>query len=183
MSHVQPTRRQPALRRCDHRASYRGPSLARAGRHDRHAGSPFGGSPWAGLLPFFEIVRALRRGSPLSRRLASTPSPDGVRRVSVTAALDIIVPGLRSVPFHSQVETITVNDVGHLGMLMSEQVIGCISAALCQQSAASAAEPGQYAYCQRPLDNPSPRQTAQPGPPPLSATQRPTGGGGRAMAA
>ena len=59
----------------------------------------------------------------------------------MTAALDIIVPGLRSVPFHAQVETITVNDVGHLGMLKSEQVIGCIAAALCQQSAASAAEP------------------------------------------
>ena len=28
-------------------------------------GAPFGGSPWAGLLPFFEIVRALRLGSPL----------------------------------------------------------------------------------------------------------------------
>ena len=80
-------------------------------------GSPFGGSPWAGLLPFFEIVRALRRGSPLLRRLASTPLPEGVRWLSVTAALDIIVPGLRSVPFHAQVETITVNDVGHLGML------------------------------------------------------------------
>ncbi|MGO9283820.1 MAG: esterase/lipase family protein [Mycobacterium sp.] len=103
-------------------------------------GSPFGGSPWAGLLPFFEIVRALRRGSPLLRRLASTPLPEGVRWLSVTAALDIIVPGLRSVPFHAQAETITVNDVGHLGMLKSEQVIGCIAAALCQQSAASAAE-------------------------------------------
>jgi triacylglycerol lipase len=104
-------------------------------------GSPFGGSPWAGLLPIFEIVRALRQGSPLLRRLASTPLPDGVRWLSVTAALDIIVPGLRSVPFHAQVETITVNDVGHLGMLKSEQVIGCIAAALCKQSAASAAEP------------------------------------------
>jgi alpha-beta hydrolase superfamily lysophospholipase len=25
-------------------------------------GSPFGGSPWAEVLPLFEIVRALRRG-------------------------------------------------------------------------------------------------------------------------
>ena len=97
-------------------------------------GAPFGGSPWAGLLPIFEIVLALRRGSPLFRRLASTPLPDGVRWLSVTAALDIIVPGLRSVPFHAQVETVTVNDVGHLGMLESEQVIDCIAAALCQQS-------------------------------------------------
>ena len=28
-------------------------------------GSPFGGSPWAGLLPLIELVRALRPGSPL----------------------------------------------------------------------------------------------------------------------
>jgi triacylglycerol lipase len=56
-------------------------------------GSPFGGSPWADLLPVNEIVRALRHGSPVLRRLASTPLPDSVRWLSVTAALDIIVPG------------------------------------------------------------------------------------------
>ncbi|MGO9651311.1 esterase/lipase family protein [Mycobacterium sp.] len=104
-------------------------------------GAPFGGSPWAGLLPFVEIVRALRPGSPRLRRLASTPLPDGVRWLSVTAALDIIVPGLRSVPFHAQVETITVNDVGHLGMLKSGQVIGCIAAALCAHKTTTAAKP------------------------------------------
>jgi triacylglycerol lipase len=93
-------------------------------------GSPFGGSPWAGMLPFVEIVRALRRGSPLLQRLASAPLPDGVRWLAVTAALDIIVPGMRAVPTHAQVETITVNGVGHLGMLLSRQVIGCITAAL-----------------------------------------------------
>ncbi len=86
-------------------------------------GSPFGGSPWAAVLPFVEIVRELRPGSPLLRRLSSTPLPDGVRWLSVTAALDIIVPGLRSVPSHAQVETITVNGVGHLGMLLSRQVV------------------------------------------------------------
>jgi pimeloyl-ACP methyl ester carboxylesterase len=80
-------------------------------------GSPFGGSPWAGLLPFVEIVRALRPGSPLLRRLASAPVPDGVRWLAVTAALDIIVPGLRSVPTHAEVQTITFADVGHLGLL------------------------------------------------------------------
>ena len=104
-------------------------------------GSPFGGSPWAGVLPIVEIVRELRRGSPLLRRLASTPLPDGVRWLSVTAALDIIVPGMRSVPFHSQVETITVDGVGHLGMLLSRQVIGCIAAALCARGTAAVAEP------------------------------------------
>jgi hypothetical protein len=104
-------------------------------------GSPFGGSPWAGALPFVEIVRALRRGSPLLRRLAATPLPDGVRWLSVTAALDVVVPGLRSVPFHPQVETITIDGVGHLGMLLSRRVIGCIAAALCAHESASATEP------------------------------------------
>ena len=65
-------------------------------------GSPFGGSPWAGVLPFVEIVRELRAGSPLLRRLASAPLPDGVRWLSLTAALDIVVPGLRAVPSHAQ---------------------------------------------------------------------------------
>ena len=104
-------------------------------------GSPFGGSPWAGVLPVVEMVRALRPGSPLLRRLASTPLPDGVRWLSVTAALDVIVPGLRSVPSHARVETITVNGVGHLGMLLSRRVIGCIAAALCADGTATAAEP------------------------------------------
>jgi triacylglycerol lipase len=104
-------------------------------------GSPFGGSPWAGALPVVEIVRALRAGSPLLRRLASTPLPDGVRWLSVAADLDVIVPGLRSVPFHPQVETITVNGVGHLGMLLSRRVIGFITATLCADGTATAAEP------------------------------------------
>jgi triacylglycerol lipase len=103
-------------------------------------GSPFGGSPWAGVLPFLEIVRELRAGSPLLRRLASAPLPDGVRWLSVTAALDIIVPGLRAVPSHAQAETITFDGVGHLGMLLSRQVIGCIAAALCAQEPATAGE-------------------------------------------
>ena len=103
-------------------------------------GSPFGGSPWAGVLPFLDIVRALRPGSPLLRRVASTPLPDDVRWLSVTAALDIIVPGLRSVPSHAQVESITFDGVGHLGMLLSRQVIECIAAALCTPQTATAAE-------------------------------------------
>ena len=101
-------------------------------------GSPFGGSPWAGLLPLIELVRALRTGSPVLRRLASTPLPEGVRWLSVTAALDIVVPGVRSVPPHAQAQTITIDGVGHLGMLLSRRVIGFIAAALCAQGAASA---------------------------------------------
>jgi triacylglycerol lipase len=103
-------------------------------------GSPFGGSPWADLLPVNEIVRALRHGSPVLRRLASTPLPDSVRWLSVTAALDIIVPGPRSVPSHGQVETIRFDGVGHLGMLVSPQVIGCIAATLCGHGTTRAAE-------------------------------------------
>jgi triacylglycerol lipase len=93
-------------------------------------GAPFGGSPWAKLLPFGDIVRALREGSPLLRRLASAPVPDGVRWLAFTATLDIIVPGMRSVPADTRVETITVGGVGHLGLLLSRQVVGQIVAAL-----------------------------------------------------
>ncbi|HEX7427914.1 MAG TPA: hypothetical protein VF328_13450, partial [Mycobacterium sp.] len=64
----------------------------------------------------------------------------GVRWLSVTAALDIIVPGLRSVPSHAQVETIMFDGVGHLGMLLSRQVIGCIAAAVCAPQPATAAK-------------------------------------------
>jgi triacylglycerol lipase len=93
-------------------------------------GSPFGGSPWANLLPFGEIPRALREGSPLLRRLASAPPPDGVRWLAFTAELDIVVPGLRSVPAHTEVESITIGGVGHLGMLLSRRVVERIADAL-----------------------------------------------------
>jgi triacylglycerol lipase len=93
-------------------------------------GSPFGGSPWAHLLPFGTIIQTLRKGSPLLRRLASAPAPDGVRWLAFTATLDMIVPGLRSVPPHAEVETVTVGGVGHLGMLLSRQVADRIVAAL-----------------------------------------------------
>ena len=94
---------------------------------------PFGGSPWAGVLPFAEIVRELRAGSTSLRRLTSAPVPEGVRWPSLIAALDIVVPGMRAVPSHVQAEIITFDGVGHLGMLVSRQVIGCIAAELCAQ--------------------------------------------------
>jgi triacylglycerol lipase len=93
-------------------------------------GSPFGGSPWAALLPFGDLLRALRPGSPLLCRLADAPIPDGVRWLAVAASQDIIVPGPRSVPGHVGVETITVNGVGHLGLLINWQVVDHIVAAL-----------------------------------------------------
>jgi triacylglycerol lipase len=92
--------------------------------------APFGGSPWAALLPFGAIVPALREGSPLLRRLAAAPLPDGVRWLAFTATADMIVPGLRSVPPHPEVETVTVGGVGHNGMLLNRQVVGRIVAAL-----------------------------------------------------
>jgi triacylglycerol esterase/lipase EstA (alpha/beta hydrolase family) len=93
-------------------------------------GSPFGGSPLAKLLPFMELPRALQKGSQLLRRLASAPAPDGVRWLAFTAALDVIVPGMRSVPAHAKAETITVADVGHLGMLLHRPVVNHIVDAL-----------------------------------------------------
>jgi pimeloyl-ACP methyl ester carboxylesterase len=92
--------------------------------------APFGGSPWATLLPLGATVRALRGDSPLLRRLAAAPAPDGVRWVSLLAALDVIVPGRRSVPTRAGVQTITVDDVGHMGLLIRQQAIGCIVDAL-----------------------------------------------------
>jgi len=74
------------------------------------------------------------------RRLASAPVPDGVRWLAVTAALDIIVPGPRSVPTHADVETITVDGIGHLGMLISQRVVGYIVAALPAHGSPVAAE-------------------------------------------
>src|ERR1700694_2413923 len=105
------------------------------GQVDRvvHLGAPFGGSPWANLLPFVAVVRALREGSPLLRRLACAPVPDGVRWLAFTATLDMVVPGLRSVPVPADVETVTVGGVGHLGMLLSEHVADRIVAALAAQ--------------------------------------------------
>ncbi|MDT5298227.1 MAG: triacylglycerol lipase, partial [Mycobacterium sp.] len=93
-------------------------------------GAPFGGSPWAHLAPFGAIVRALRGGSPLLRRLASAPVPEGVRWLAITATLDVVVPGVRSVPAHADVETMKFDGVGHLGMLLSPRVVGSIVAAL-----------------------------------------------------
>jgi hypothetical protein len=81
-------------------------------------------------MPFGAIFRALREGSPLLRRLASAPAPDGVRWFAFTATFDMVVPGLRSVPTHAEVETVRVGGVGHLGMLLSEQVVGRIVEAL-----------------------------------------------------
>jgi hypothetical protein len=66
--------------------------------------------------------------------------PDGVRWLAVTAALDIIVPGLRSVPNHAQAETIRVTGVGHLGMLRSSEVIERIGAALSARGSAAVTE-------------------------------------------
>ena len=93
-------------------------------------GSPFGGSPWAKLLPFGAIIPALQHGSPLLSRIATAPTPDGVRWLAFTAALDMVVPRLRAVPAHADAETITVRRVGHLGMLSSQQVVGRIADAL-----------------------------------------------------
>jgi triacylglycerol lipase len=93
-------------------------------------GAPFGGSPWARLLPIGGIAQALRDGSPLLNRLAAEPAPKGVRWLTFTAPLDFVVPGARSVPAHGQGERVTVTDVGHLGMLLNHRVVERIAEAL-----------------------------------------------------
>lgn len=92
--------------------------------------SPFGGSPWAKLAPFGGIARAMRKDSPLLRRLARAPAPEGVRWLAFTAALDFVVPGVRSLPAHGQAERIRVGGAGHLGMLLSREVVERIAEAL-----------------------------------------------------
>jgi hypothetical protein len=47
-----------------------------------------------------------------------------------TATLDVVVPGLRSVPSHREVETIRFDGIGHLGMLLCPQVIDRIATEL-----------------------------------------------------
>jgi pimeloyl-ACP methyl ester carboxylesterase len=70
-----------------------------AGRVDLvvRLGSPFGGTRWAGL-PVAALVRALRPGSPLLRRLAAAPAPAGVRWLAFASTVDPIVPPDRAVP-------------------------------------------------------------------------------------
>lgn len=99
--------------------------------------APFGGSPWARLLPLGGVVGALREGSPLLRRLAVAPAPEGVQWLAFTAALDIIVPGRRAMPAHAEAQTVAVDDVGHLGLLLSRQVVSRIVAALPSHEPAS----------------------------------------------
>jgi pimeloyl-ACP methyl ester carboxylesterase len=92
--------------------------------------SPFGGSPWATLLPLGATVRSLRSGSPLLRRIAAAPVPHGVRWVAFTSTLDAVVPGGRALPPQADVETVTVHDVGHVGLLMNREVVARIFDAL-----------------------------------------------------
>ena len=50
--------------------------------------------------------------------------------MAFTAAFDVVVPSLRGVPAHADAETIEVRHVGHLGLLVSQQVIGHIADAM-----------------------------------------------------
>ena len=92
--------------------------------------SPFGGSPWASLLPVGATVRSLRGGSPLLRRLAVAPAPEGVSWLAISATSDLIVPGRRSVPPQSTVVNLAVDGIGHRGLLQDPQVVTSIVDAL-----------------------------------------------------
>jgi triacylglycerol lipase len=90
-------------------------------------GTPFGGSPWASVLPLCRIVRELRAGSPLLRRLRSAGLATDPRWVAFAAASDRVVPGRRAVPRFRQVRCETVAGVGHRGMRRSPAVISRIA--------------------------------------------------------
>jgi pimeloyl-ACP methyl ester carboxylesterase len=86
-------------------------------------GSPFRGSPWADIFPLCPLVRALRPGSPLLRRLAEAPAPAGVRWLSFASRLDPIVPIDRAVLPNVHATRIVVDVPGHCGMLLDPEVI------------------------------------------------------------
>jgi len=92
-------------------------------------GSPFSGSPWADVLPLCPLVRALRPGSPLLRRLAAAPAPEGVRWLAFASTLDAIVPADRAVPANRQAARVLIDAAGHCGMLLDPEVIARIVAA------------------------------------------------------
>jgi pimeloyl-ACP methyl ester carboxylesterase len=92
-------------------------------------GSPFDGSPWAGMLPLGPLVRALRPGSALLRRLAAAPAPAGVRWLAFASSLDPIVPAHRAVPVNRPVTRVMIDAAGHCGMLLDPAVIARIVAA------------------------------------------------------
>jgi pimeloyl-ACP methyl ester carboxylesterase len=91
-------------------------------------GSPFGGSRWAGMLPLTPLVRALRPGSALLRRLAAAPAPGRVRWLAFAATHDPIVPAHRAVPANRQATRVMIDAAGHSGMLLHPEVIARILA-------------------------------------------------------
>jgi pimeloyl-ACP methyl ester carboxylesterase len=85
--------------------------------------SPFGGSPWADLLPLGPIGRQLRVGSPLLRRLAGVPATPAMRWLAFSSTLDVVVPGGRAVPANRPVEHVVITEAGHAGMPLNPLVI------------------------------------------------------------
>ena len=124
-------------------------------------GSPFGGSPWAELLPVGPLVRAMRAGSPLLRRLAATPPPAAARWLAFASTLDAIVPAERAVPAHPLVTRLTVDAAGHSGMLLDPEVIARIVAAV-SGPVPVPTPPGRPCSC-RTTSPPRLRRLADPG--------------------
>jgi pimeloyl-ACP methyl ester carboxylesterase len=85
--------------------------------------APFGGSPWATVLPVGATIRALRQGSPQLCRLAVAPVPVGMRWLAICSNQDLIVPGRRSMPPQAGIENVTIDGVGHMGLLSNPHVI------------------------------------------------------------
>jgi hypothetical protein len=92
----------------------------------------------ARLLPIAGLAQALRGGSPLLSRLKAAQVPTGIRWLTFTAPLDFVVPGTRSVPAHGRAEQVTVDGVGHLGMLLNRGVVERIADAVLPRDALDA---------------------------------------------
>jgi triacylglycerol lipase len=105
-------------------------------------GSPFGGSPWAGMLPLAPLLRAVRPGSALLRRLAAAPTQARVRWLAFAATHDPIVPAHRAVPANRQATRVMIDAAGHSGLLLHPEVIARILAATAfREKAADLAAP------------------------------------------
>ena len=120
--------------------------------------APFGGTPWANLLPLGAVVRALRQGSPQLGRLARAHAPREVRWLAITAGSDRVVRGHRSLPTHAEVETAEVRGVGHLGLLQNPQVISQVVSAIIAGPAGAAGASRVVQQCE--ADQPAARSPA-----------------------
>lgn len=85
-------------------------------------GSPHHGCPLAGLVPVTQVLRDLRPGSALLRRLGSAATHGSHRWLSISSPLDLVVP-TRWALGPDRAERVTIADAGHCGLLHHPEVL------------------------------------------------------------